>query len=253
MTVTRAPFYIVPDGPGLAEAIRGTPRGHCNARGRSTNSWGFRGPEPDLTATAPRTRAGRLVHARHVHRRDETPPECLRHHLAARLETRVSVLNTGVMGYSPEQYYYTLVAFVDRFRPDFVVVSVYANDFGNALSVVSEGRGDWPESQYWIEQIAHACRARHCPFLVVPVPIRGSLIDRRSSGNYPGSSSTCWIFPAARYLTRLMISRVPISSCSRSVAGSADAGRRAVRCTTTRSTTTISPRKAPPGLGELGG
>ena len=117
---------------------------------------------------------------------DETPPECLRRHLRGRLATRVSVLNTGVMGYSPEQYYYTLTAFVDRFRPHFVVVSVYANDFGNALSVVSRGVGDWPESKHWLEKIAHVCQARDCPFLVVSVPIRACILDRRTSGNYPG-------------------------------------------------------------------
>ena len=55
----------------------------------------------------------------------------------ARLKTRVSIVNAGVLGYSPEQYYYSLVAFADRFRPQFVVVSVFANDFGEASEVTS--------------------------------------------------------------------------------------------------------------------
>ena len=117
---------------------------------------------------------------------DETPPERLRRHLQGRLKTRVSILNTGVMGYSPEQYYYSLTAFADRFRPHFVVVSVFPNDFGSILDVVTRGEGDWKEGKYWLENIARFCRDRRCPCLIVPVPFSPSVLDRRISGNYPG-------------------------------------------------------------------
>ena len=43
----------------------------------------------------------------------------------------VSILNTGHIGYSPEQYYYSLLEYGERFRPHFVVVSVCPNDFGD--------------------------------------------------------------------------------------------------------------------------
>jgi hypothetical protein len=128
-----AASYIVPDGPGLAEAIRGSPA------------------RPVKSST-------------------------------------------------PEQYYYTLTACVDRFRPDFVVVSVYANDFGNALKVVSEGVGDRAESRYWLEKITEVCRARRCSFLLVPVPIRASLVDRRTSGNYPAQLFNVLDIPSSSVL-----------------------------------------------------
>ena len=49
--------------------------------------------------------------------------------LESHLKIKVSILNTGHLGYSPEQYYYSLVEYGDRFRPHFVVVSVFGNDF----------------------------------------------------------------------------------------------------------------------------
>ena len=54
----------------------------------------------------------------------------------------VEILNTGHLGYSPEQYYYSLIEYAKRFPPQFVVVSLFANDFGD-LQEVLEGRGDW--------------------------------------------------------------------------------------------------------------
>ena len=43
-------FFLVPDGPGLAEAMRGTAAIPVEESRHSTNSWGLRGPEPDLDA-----------------------------------------------------------------------------------------------------------------------------------------------------------------------------------------------------------
>ena len=85
---------------------------------------------------------------------DETPPECLRRYLQQELKMRVSILNAGVLGYSPEQYYHTLLAFADRFRPHFVVVGVFANDFGNTYQVTNGDAADWKEGKYWLEKIA---------------------------------------------------------------------------------------------------
>ena len=63
-------------------------------------------------------------------------------------------MNTGVLGYSPEQYYYSLIAFADRFRPHFVIVSVFVNDFNHNLSeALSRGVGDWEEGKYWLDKI----------------------------------------------------------------------------------------------------
>ncbi len=64
----------------------------------------------------------------------------------------VSVFNTGHIGYSPEQYYHTLLEYFDRFRPDFVLVSVCSNDFGDSASALP-GRGDWAEGKSWLNVI----------------------------------------------------------------------------------------------------
>ena len=119
---------------------------------------------------------------------DQTPPECLKRDLEARLKTKTSILNTGVLGYSPEQYYYSLLAFADRFRPQFVVVSVFANDFGEASSV-TQGRGDWDEGKYWLDRIMSLSQARGWTCLFVPVPLNDRTLGRRKSGHYPGMIS----------------------------------------------------------------
>jgi hypothetical protein len=102
------------------------------------------------------------------------------------LKTKVSILNTGHLGYSPEQYYYTLLAFADRFRPHFVVVSVCANDFGDGFEVL-KGKGDWDEGKYWLDLIAQFCRSRQWPFLIVPASQSTQMMGRRMTGFYPGT------------------------------------------------------------------
>jgi len=117
----------------------------------------------------------------------ETPPECLGRYLQAHLKTTVSILNTAVLGYSPEQYYASLIAFADRFRPHFVIVSVFLNDFGYMGDVGDRGIGDWPEGKYWLEKIIHYCENRKCPYLIVPAPYPSHILLKRNSGYYPGT------------------------------------------------------------------
>jgi hypothetical protein len=181
-------FFAVPDGPGLAEAVRGTETAVVESSRQTTNSWGLRGPEPDLDAPVRCIVLGDSFMQGMFLGDDQTPPECLRRRLEGRLGARVSVLNTGVMGYSPEQYYYSLIHFAGRFRPNFVVVSVFPNDFGGYIpSVANSGLGDWREGKYWLEKIIAACREEGWPYLIVPVPYEGHLLVRRLSGFYPGS------------------------------------------------------------------
>ena len=79
------------------------------------------------------------------------------------------MLNTGHLGYSPEQEYYTLREYADRFQPQFVVLSLFANDFGDLFEVL-EGKGDWEERKYWLGEITQFCRTRQILCLVVPAP-----------------------------------------------------------------------------------
>jgi lysophospholipase L1-like esterase len=179
-------FYIVPDGPGLAEAIRGTTVVPLESSRQTTNSWGVRGPEPEPDAPLRGLILGDSYMQGMFIGDEETPPECLRRYLTRERKTRVSILNAGVMGYSPEQYYYTLLAFADRFRPHFVVVSACANDFGHMLDAVGKGLGDWDEGKHWLEKITEYCRSRRWPCLIVAAPFEASLLGRRKSGYFPG-------------------------------------------------------------------
>src|SRR5262249_45979869 len=147
------------------------------------------GPEPDLDAPLRGLVLGDSYMQGMFVGDDATPPESLRRYLEGRVGTKVSMLNTGVIGYSPEQYYHSLTAFADRFRPHFVVVSIFTNDFGDLHEVASKGRGDWEEGKYWLEKIAAYCRAREWPYLIVPAPYVPGMLGRRRSGNYPGMIS----------------------------------------------------------------
>ena len=46
---------------------------------------------------------------------EQAPPQQLRRHLEAELKCEVSVLNTGHLGYSTEQYFHTLREFGRKF------------------------------------------------------------------------------------------------------------------------------------------
>ncbi len=153
---------------------------------QTTNSWGLRGPEPDPDAPLRGIVLGDSFMQGMFVGDDETPPECLRHYLRDALKTRVSILNTGVLGYSTEQYYHSLMAFADRFQPQFVVVSVSCNDFGNLVDVVTRGEGDWPEANYWLEKIVHYCEAHEWRYVIVAAPHQPNMSGRRMSGYYPG-------------------------------------------------------------------
>jgi hypothetical protein len=181
-------FFLVPDRAALADAIRGTAAIPEWKSRQSTNSWGFRGPEPDSSAAVRGIVVGDSYMQGLFLGEDETPPECLRRDLESRLHKKVSILNAGVLGYSPEQYYYSLTAFADRFRPNFIVVSVFANDFGEA-SAVASGRGDWDEGKYWLDRIKNLSESRGWTCLFVPVPLKERTLGRRKSGHYPGMIS----------------------------------------------------------------
>jgi hypothetical protein len=119
---------------------------------------------------------------------DQTPTECLRRYLESNLKVKASLLNTGHLGYSPEQEFYTLKEYADRFAPQFVVLSLFANDFGDAYEVMA-GKGDWDEGKYWLSEILQYCRSRSILLLTVPAPHELQINNRRFAGFYPGKIS----------------------------------------------------------------
>jgi hypothetical protein len=177
--------FQAPDGPELGELVGGTVAQIVEGSTQTTNSWCLRGPEPDMRAAwrgivlGDSYMQGLFVGDR------ETPVECLKRDLSVRLGDTVEILNTGHLGYSPEQYYYSLIEYARRFPPRFVVVSLFANDFGNHEEAL-EGRGDWQEASYWLGLIRDYCLSHDLECLVVPAPWANQVEGPQMSGNYPG-------------------------------------------------------------------
>jgi hypothetical protein len=167
-------------GPAGAEIIPGPTQ--------TTNTWGCRGPEPDTDAPCRGIVLGDSFMQGYLVGDDQTPPEQLRKSLQAELRTEVSILNTGTLGYCPEHYYYTLKEFIDRFRPRFVVVGLYSNDFGEDADVL-RGDGDFVEEKHWLNLIVRHCRTRGALCVIAPVPCEVQFLGVRNQGNYPGQVS----------------------------------------------------------------
>jgi hypothetical protein len=191
-------FFLVPETPELARAMAGTSAVLVQGAAQTTNSWGLRGPEPDLDAPLRGIVLGDSYMQGLFVADDQTPSERLKRQLAGRLGTRVEVLNTGHLGYSPEQEYFTLREYADRLRPQFVVLSLFANDFGNIEEIMGGG-GDWDEARYWLGEIAQYCRTRGLICLTVPVPLERQIFGRRHSGQYPGKLSNILESPGSDY------------------------------------------------------
>ena len=183
-----ASFFFLPDIAEVHSALVEAEEGILPESYQSTNSWGCRGPEPDPRATARVLVVGDSFMQGLFVADDQTPPECLARVLRESWGVPVSVLNTGHIGYSPEQYYYTFEEYVGRFRPHVVVISVCPNDFGDALKVLSGG-GDFVEGKYWINAIQQACRTRQVPSLLVPAPFESQVAGQGVQGHYPGRVS----------------------------------------------------------------
>jgi hypothetical protein len=181
-------YFQAPDQPELADLVNGTGTQIVERSTQTTNSWGLRGPEPDLTAAYRGIVLGDSYMQGLFVADDETPTECLKRELKDRLDASVEVLNTGHLGYSPEQYYDTLVEYAQRFPPQFVVVSVFANDFGDFQEVL-QGRGDWEEARYWLGRIQTFCFSRGIVYLLVPAPWVNQIENPSMAGFYPGGVS----------------------------------------------------------------
>ena len=128
-----------------------------------TNSWGLRGPEPDLSAPVRGIVLGDSFMQGMFVGDEDTPPLCLERYLRSAWKVPVTIVNTGHIGYSPEQYYYSLREYGERVKPQFVVVSVCPNDFGDGLAVL-RGEGDgFDEAEFWLGEIQQWCHSRVIP------------------------------------------------------------------------------------------
>jgi hypothetical protein len=184
-------FFFLADTPAVRTAVAEAGAAIMPESYQTTNSWGCRGPEPDSAAPVRILVLGDSFMQGLFIPDGQTPPEQLGRYLTTNLGQSVSVLNTGHIGYSPEQYYHTLREYFDRFRPQFVVLSVCPNDFGEARSVLA-GKADWSEAKYWLAEIQQLCRTRGTPCLLVTSPLEIQLVTRDNAGYYPGQVANLW-------------------------------------------------------------
>jgi lysophospholipase L1-like esterase len=191
-------MFEIPDTPEarrLGEAVGGrvVPRSV-----QTTNSWGCRGPEPDPGAPVRGLVLGDSNMQGLLVGDGESPPARLEAALRRDLGVPVSILNAGHLGYSIEQYYYTLRAYHDRFRPQFVIVSVCNNDFGDIRNPANLA-----ESEYWLDELLQFCRTRGVEYLVVPVPAEDDMLGRRDESVFPGKLSAIYKRSGLNYVNPL--------------------------------------------------
>lgn len=192
-------MFLVPDTSEVRSAARKAEARIDEPSLQTTNSWGVRGPEPDLSARVRGLVLGDSFMLGMLNGDADTPPAALQRVLTERLDQPVSILNTGLMGYSPRQYFFTLKEFGPRFKPRFVVVSVCPNDFGKEQEVLDGGGTDWEEAGYWLERIRLWCSDREILCVLVPIPCDPQLIKARHDGFYPGRVSDLWNGEPASY------------------------------------------------------
>jgi hypothetical protein len=192
-------YFQVPDVPGLTDAIKGTGALVVDGSTQTTNSWGLRGNEPNLTTRWRGIVLGDSYMQGLFVGDDQTPPECLKLELSRKLEASVEILNTGHLGYSPEQYYFSLLEYAKRFPPHFIVTSIFANDFGE-LEQVLQGTADWAESAYWLGRIRQFCVSHGAVCLFVPAPWIHQIEGPQRAGFYPGMISNLLEATGVEYL-----------------------------------------------------
>lgn len=200
ITLRGGPFglFQVPDTPRHRAAAAKAGAIVDEKSRQTTNSWGLRGPEPDTSVPIRGLVLGDSFMQGMFNGDDDTPPIRLERQLRAQLNQAVAVLNTGHIGYSPEQYYFTLLEYGDRFRPRFVVCSVCPNDFGRGNEVVRGAADSYTEAAYWLGLIQTWCVGHNATFVLVPVPPKFQVESVSRKDRYP--APLCASFPRSSTL-----------------------------------------------------
>ena len=190
-----AAMFLVPDEPGARDSAGPAGGVVVPESLQTTNSWGCRGDEPDPEASIRVIVLGDSMMQGALVGNQETAPKKLEDYLSRALKSRVSVLNTGHIGYSPEQYFQTLREFGDRFAPHYVVISISENDFIDVNDPASLSEGG-----YWLEQTADLCRRKGWEFLFVPAGDERAVLGPRNLDRFPGQLSRIMNYGAINYV-----------------------------------------------------
>ncbi len=191
-------MFLIPDTPEARDAAGRAGGRVVPSSVQTTNSWGCRGPEPDTTAPVRVIVLGDSMMQGALVGDAENPPARLQAQLSQALAAPVSVLNTGHMGYSVEQYDQTLRAFGDRFKPHYVVISICGNDFGDR-----DNPANWVEGKYWLDRIADLCNQKRWEFLLVPGPGQSTLMGPRNLHEYQAQVNRIFGRGGTRYVDPL--------------------------------------------------
>ena len=89
--------------------------------------------------------------------------------------------------------------YVERFRPNFVVIGVCPNDFGDIGAVLKRGEGNWNEARYRLDAIHYRCRLADARCILVPIPWIDQMRTPRDSANYPGALERAGNFMSVDY------------------------------------------------------
>ncbi|HEU5115542.1 MAG TPA: hypothetical protein VFT74_02590, partial [Isosphaeraceae bacterium] len=100
-------MFLVPDTPEVRQAAHEAEAAIDGPSLHTTNSWGVRGPEPNVNADLRGLVLGDSFMQGMFNGDQDTPPINLERTLRKYSTGSVSILNTGVIGYSPRQYYFT--------------------------------------------------------------------------------------------------------------------------------------------------
>lgn len=147
------------------------------------NSFGCRGREPDdldsydhrVLVLGDSFAQGILVEE------DETFSARLEDELRHSTGRKTLVANSGVIGYSTEQEYYTLEELASRLRPDVAVLCFYGNDVHHDHHAVFRSKnpaGDWASAERWLDRCAAYCRTNKIRFVVAVIPDRSQMARR---------------------------------------------------------------------------
>ena len=177
-------FFFLPDTPEVRSAMAEAEVDILAESFQATNSWGCRGPEPDPVATVRGLVLGDSFMQGIFVADDDTPPVCLARATGEAWGVPVTILNTGHIGYSPEQYYYTLLEYFDRFHPQFVVLSVCPNDFGDTDGGPGRRRR-LRRGEVLDQRDPGVLPAEVGPCLLVPVPLESQVDGVDNAGALP--------------------------------------------------------------------
>ena len=188
-------MFLIPDTPPARELAALAGGVVVPESVQTTNSWGCRGPEPDTAAPVRVLVLGDSMMQGSLVGDADTPPAKLECYLSLALKARVSVLNTGHLGYSPEQYEQTLRELGDRFRPHYVIVSIFHNDFGDMSDPAN-----WSEGEYWLDRIMELCMHRGWQCVFVPAADEAALLGPRNIEPFQSQLNRIIKISSAKYI-----------------------------------------------------